>query len=377
MSDLRNAPPDEVALLGDDEAPPSSAFRSESYSALIRRRFRRSRTGVVGAVLVAFVLLCTVLADFIAPYEPGARDTTNQNSPPQLPHLSLDGLYTNQLAVELDPATFQPVFVADPTKRCYLRPFARSWPYGFLGLALDRHLLGVELGCPAHLLGTDGLGRDMLSRILVGSRLTLAMACLVVAISVAIGTSIGLVSGFYGGLADDWLQRLTELVLALPELPLYLAIVAIIPRNTDPLQVFFSLAAILSIIRWASLAREVRGKTLALRSTEYVRAAEAVGASVPRIVFRHVLPNVMSHVVVVITLMIPAIVLAESFLSFLGIGVQPPLVSWGLLLNAGKDLQNLGSYPWMLLPVIAILITVLGFNMLGDGLRDAIDPHAD
>jgi peptide/nickel transport system permease protein len=377
MSDLRNALPDEVALLDDEDAPPSSAFRSESYAALIRRRFRRSRTGVAGAVLVAFILVCTVLADFLAPFEPGARDTRNQNSPPQLPHLSLEGLYTNQLAVELDPATFQPVFVADPTKRCYLRPFARSWPYGFLGLTLDRHLLAAEPGCPAHLLGTDSLGRDMLSRILIGSRLTLAMACLVVAISVAIGTSIGLLSGFYGGLVDDWLQRLTELVLALPELPLYLAIVAIVPRNTEPLHVFFSLAAILSIIRWASLAREVRGKTLALRSTEYVRAAEAVGASVPRIVFRHVLPNVLSHVVVVITLMIPAIVLAESFLSFLGIGVQPPLVSWGLLLNAGKDLQNLGSYPWMLLPVIAILITVLGFNMLGDGLRDAIDPHAD
>ncbi len=376
MSDFLPVPPLELSSM-DEDAPLQGAFRSESYGALIRRRFLRSRGGVAGAVLVAFVLLCAVLADMLAPYEPGTRDTANQNSPPQLVHVSADGLYTRPLTVDLDPVTFQPVFVADPARTCPLRLFGRGWSYNALGLTFDRHLFSAEPGCAAHVLGTDGLGRDMLSRILVGSRLTLLMAGLVVAASVAIGTTIGLISGFYGGAVDEWMQRVTELVLALPELPLYLALVAVIPRNSDPMLVFLMLAGILTLIRWASLAREVRGKTLALRGAEYVRAAEAVGASMLRVVFRHVLPNVLSHVVVVITLMVPAIVLAESFLSFLGIGVQPPLVSWGLLLNAGKDMQNLGSYPWMLLPVLAILITVLGFNMLGDGLRDAIDPHAD
>ncbi len=360
---------------GDTYVAP--AFRSETYSALVRRRFRRSKAGLTGAILVGLVLLSAIFADTLSPYSPGARDTANQNSPPQRLHIDAAGLYALPLAVALDPVTFEPKFAADETRRCSLRPFARGWSYSFFGANLDRHLFVVDEACPAHLFGTDGLGRDMLSRILVGSRLTLAMAGLVVFTSVMIGATIGLVSGFYGGLVDDLLQRVTELVLALPELPLYLALVAVIPRNLPPMTVFIVLAAILSLLRWASLAREVRGKTLALRGADYVRAAEAVGAGVPRIILRHVLPNVLSHVVVVITLMVPAIVLAESFLSFLGIGVQPPLVSWGLLLNAGKDLQNLGSYPWMLLPVGAIFVTVLGFNMLGDGLRDAIDPHGD
>ena len=374
MSDFLPTPLIELPLADE---PVTAAFRSESYAALIRRRFRRSRSGVAGAVLVTLVLFCAMFADTLAPYEPGARDTQNQNAPPQRLHFGDGGPYTNPLTVDLDPITFQPSFVADLQTRCTLHAFGPGWSYGLLGLSTARHLFTADPGCPAHLLGTDALGRDLLSRILIGSRLTLAMAGLVVAASVAIGTVIGLLSGFLGGVVDEWLQRLTELVLALPELPLYLALVAIIPRSTPPLQVFFLLVVILSLIRWASLSREIRGKTLALRGADYVRAAEAVGASTPRILFRHILPNVMSHVVVVVTLMIPSIVLAESFLSFLGIGVQPPLVSWGLLLNAGKDLQNLGSYPWMLTPVLAILVTVLGFNLLGDGLRDAIDPHAD
>jgi peptide/nickel transport system permease protein len=183
------------------------------------------------------------------------------------------------------------------------------------------------------------------------------------------------VSGYYGGTVDHWLQRIVEFTLALPDVPFYFALVAIIPRNADPFLVFLLLAGILSLLRWAQLAREVRGKTLAISHLDYITAAEAVGAGARRIVFRHILPNVMSHIIVVVTLAIPTIVLIESFLSFLGLGVQPPLVSWGLLLNAGKDLQNLGSYPWVLTPVFAILATVLSFNMLGDGLRDAIDPY--
>lgn len=370
MADQPAVPvPPQLAASAEDALP------SETYGALVWRRFRRSRMGVAGALLVLLVLLCAVLADFLSPYAAGARDVANQNSPPQMLRADAQGLYTHPLTVELDPATFQPGFVADTARRCRLHPFAAGWPWQFLGIPLQRHLLTPDAGCAVHLLGTDGLGRDMLSRILVGSRLTLLMAALVVGISVAIGTTIGLVSGFYGSWTDLLLQRVAEFVLALPELPLYLALVAIIPRNADPIAVFFMLAGILALIRWASLAREVRGKTLALRAADYVRAAEAVGAGVPRIIFRHILPNVVGHVVVVITLMVPGIVLAESFLSFLGIGVQPPLVSWGLLLNAGKDMQNLGSYPWLLLPVLAILVTSLGFNMLGDGLRDAIDPY--
>ena len=335
------------------DAPP------DTYRARLFRRFRRSRTGVAGLVLVSLILLESFLAPALSPYDPTERDRASQNSPPHRVRFD-GGVFVHPLKID---------------RRCALAPFGRGWTYTLLGVAMDRHLLAAPADCPAHLLGTDGQGRDMLSRILVGSRLTLAMAALVVAISATIGTAVGLFSGFRGGWVDDWMQRFTELVLALPELPLYLALVVVIPRNADPLLVFFTLAAILSLLRWAGLARELRGKTLALRHADYVRAAEAVGAGTGRILFRHVLPNVLSHVVVVITLMVPGIVLLESFLSFLGIGVQTPMVSWGLLLNAAKDLQTLGSHPWMLLPVGAILATVLGFNMLGDGLRDAIDPH--
>ncbi len=315
----------------DAPEDPVSELPPESYAARIRRRFRRSLIGMVGAAMVTGILIASVFAPLLAPYDPTSRDTANQNSPPQALRFA-DGFYSHPLKVELDAVTFQPVFAADEERRCPLGFLAPGWTYGFLGISLERHLLAPEAGCPVHLLGTDGQGRDMLSRILVGSRLTLLMAGLVVAISVSIGTTVGLISGFLGGRIDHWLQRGTELFLTLPELPLYLALVAIIPRNTDPVLVFFLLAGILSLLRWASLAREVRGKTLALQGVDYVRAAEAVGAGTARIVFRHILPNVLSHVVVVITLMVPSIVLVESFLSF-------------------------------------------GFNMLGDGLRDAIDPY--
>jgi peptide/nickel transport system permease protein len=229
-------------------------------------------------------------------------------------------------------------------------------------MRLERHLLTAPANCPWHILGTDRDGRDVFSRVIVGSRLTMLMATIVVLISITIGTVIGIVSGYYGGLVDHWLQRFVEGILALPELPLYFARVAIIPRNSDPLDVFLLLGAILSLLKWAQLSREVRGKTLSIARLDYITAAEAIGASTPRIVLRHILPNVMSHVIVATTLMIPSIVLIESFLSFLGLGVRPPLVSWGLLLNAATDLQNLGSYPWVLTPVVAILVTVLSFN---------------
>jgi len=368
-------------LAAEAEAPAQPLRKAESYGRLVWRRFCRSKTGLVGGVLVGFLLLVTVFANFFAPYDPARRDSQNiyvapqamrfwdENGPRLLP-------YTHPLEVTFDPITFQTTTAPDTSRKCELAVFGEGWEYKLFGLTLSRHFLAPDPDCPFHVLGTDGLGRDMLSRILVGSQLTLLMAGLVVAISVTVGTLLGVFSGYHGGAVDNAIQRGVELVLAIPQLPFYLALVAIIPRNTDPLTVFLMLAAILSALKWAQLAREVRGKTLGIRQSDFVRAAEAIGASDRRIVLRHLLPNVMSHVVVITTLMIPQVVLIESFLSFLGIGVQPPLVSWGLLLNAGKDLQNLGSYPWVLTPVVAILMAVLGFNMLGDGLRDAVDPYA-
>jgi peptide/nickel transport system permease protein len=370
----------DAGLVAEEAAPAAASTKSQTYLRLVWRRFHRSKPGIVGLVLVALILLVTIFAEFFSPYDPSARNRDSIYLPPQSMHFfDADGFhlvpFTYPLKIELDPATFLLETSEDRSVQCQPAFLGRGWSYRFLGIELDRHLFSAPPDCPYHLLGTDFAGRDMLSRIISGGRLTLLMAGIVVTISVLIGAIMGIVSGYYGGTVDHWLQRIVEFTLALPDVPFYFALVAIIPRNADPFLVFLLLAGILSLLRWAQLAREVRGKTLAISHLDYITAAEAVGAGPRRIVFRHILPNVMSHIVVVITLAIPTIVLIESFLSFLGLGVQPPLVSWGLLLNAGKDLQNLGSYPWVLTPVFAILATVLSFNMLGDGLRDAIDPY--
>jgi peptide/nickel transport system permease protein len=370
----------DAGLVAEEAAPVATSTRSQTYLRLVWRRFRRSKPGMVGLVLVALILLVTIFADFFSPYDPSARNRDSIYLPPQSMHFfDAEGFhlvpFTYPLTIELDPTTFLLETTEDTSVKCRPAFLGRGWTYTFLGIKLERHLFSAQPDCPYHLLGTDFAGRDRLSRIISGGRLSLLMAGIVVTISVLIGSIMGIVSGYYGGTVDHWLQRVVEFTLALPEVPFYFALVAIIPRNADPFLVFLLLAGILSLLRWAQLAREVRGKTLSISHLDYITAAEAVGAGPRRIVFRHILPNVMSHIIVVVTLAIPTIVLIESFLSFLGLGVQPPLVSWGLLLNAGKDLQNLGSYPWVLTPVFAILATVLSFNMLGDGLRDAIDPY--
>ncbi|WP_152046797.1 ABC transporter permease [Aureimonas psammosilenae] len=363
------------------EAGAPAAIRSRSYAGLVWRRFRRNPLGMIGAALVLLLILGAVFADFLSPCDPNARNADAIYLPPQELHFTAeDGFhpvpFTHPITFDLDPNTFQLVPTVDTATRCQPAFLGKGWSYSLFGVTLDRHLFAAPQDCSFHVLGTDRDGRDMASRLLVGSRLTLLMAALVVTISVTVGTLIGTLSGYLGGRGDEWIQRIVEFVLALPELPLYFALVVIIPRNTDAFLVFLGLGLILSALRWAQLAREVRGKTLLVSRLDYIAAAEAIGASTPRILMKHILPNVLGHVIVSTTLMIPTIVLLESFLSFLGIGVRPPLVSWGMLLNAASDLQTLGSYPWVLAPIGAILVTVLGFNMLGDALRDAIDPYS-
>jgi len=228
---------------------------------------------------------------------------------------------------------------------------------------------------PLDLLGTDKLGRDILSRGIIGSRISLTIALVVVTLTTVIGTLIGITSGYIGGRFDTWFQRVVDTVLAFPQLPLYLALTSLIPV-TVPSHIFIAFVIfVIAALGWAQLSREVRGKTLALARIEYVRAAMAVGAGDFRIISRHILPNVISHVIVAVTLTIPTIVLLESFLGFLGFAVKPPLISWGLMLQDTNTFSVIGSYPWILSPVVFVLITVFAFNALGDGLRDAIDPY--
>ncbi|MET3857397.1 ABC transporter permease [Rhizobium sp. OAE497] len=376
-------------MLAFDSSPPppheenvkAVAHGNESYLALVWRRLRRSWTGMMGLILVGLLLIMAIFADFFAPLDPKATDVGF--APPQVMSIhDKDGnlvwprVYALADSEELDPVTFQPIVGPDYDNPRVLGFFVKGAEYRLLGLIpADRHFFGSVDGQPVHFLGTDKFGRDVLSRAIVGSRISLMIALTVVFIVTIVGTTVGMVSGYFGGSFDVWVQRFVELVLAFPQLPLYLALTSLIPI-TAPTNIFLAFVIfVMSALGWAQMSREVRGKTLALARIDYVRAAMAVGATDRRIIFQHILPNVMSHVIVAVTLHIPSVVLLESFLGFLGFAVKPPLISWGLMLQDTANYSVIGTYPWILAPVGFVLVTVFAFNALGDGLRDAVDPY--
>ena len=286
-------------LLADSAAPALRAVRSQTYFRLVWRRFRKNTMGMIGATLVALLLLATIFADFLSPYSPVARNPNAIYAPPQRLHFFADDgfhliPFTNPVTTEIDPMTFLVTTKIDTETRCQPELLGRSWSYNLLGMHFDRHLLAAPTDCPWNVIGTDRDGRDVLSRLLVGSQLTMSIALIVVTLSITIGALVGIISGYLGGLADHWIQRGVEFFLAIPEVPFYFALVAIVPRNIAPFQLVLVICAILSTLRWAHLAREVRGKTLSISQLDYVSAAEAVGAGRWRIVVRHILPNVMS-----------------------------------------------------------------------------------
>lgn len=363
------------------EAVKNAGHGNESYMALVWRRLRRSWTGMIGLILVGLLIIMAIFADFFAPMDPKATDVGF--APPQLisfhdkeGNLVWPRIYALADSEELDPVTFQPIVGLDYDNPRLLGFLVKGADYNLLGLVpASRHFFGTVDGQPVHFLGTDKFGRDVLSRAIIGSRISLMIALTVVFIVTVVGTTVGMVSGYYGGAFDVWVQRFVELVLAFPQLPLYLALTSLIPI-TAPTNVFLAFVIfVMSALGWAQMSREVRGKTLALARIEYVRAAMAVGATDRRIIFQHIFPNVMSHVIVAVTIHIPSVVLLESFLGFLGFAVKPPLISWGLMLQDTANYSVIGTYPWILTPVAFVLITVFAFNALGDGLRDAVDPY--
>jgi peptide/nickel transport system permease protein len=367
-----------------DVAPAVSRHGSgnETYGALVWRRFRRSTMGMIGLVLVSALLIMSIFADFFAPMDP--KQTNLPFAPPDLIAFEdpagnfslLPYIYPIGDTGEFDPITYQPLtgpVKDDPTPVGF---FVQGYSYHILWLIPSNiHFFGSTDGRPLQLLGTDKFGRDILSRGIIGSRISLMIALAVVTMTTVVGTLVGITSGYIGGRLDAWVQKFVEFVLAFPQLPLYLALTSLIPV-TAPSNVFLTFVIfVMAALGWAQLSREVRSKTLSLARIEYVRAAIAVGASDGRIIVRHILPNVLSHIIVAITLAIPAVVLLESFLGFLGFAVKPPLISWGLMLQDTGTFSVIGSYPWILTPVIFVLITVFAFNALGDGLRDAVDPY--
>jgi len=357
--------------------------RNESYFQLVWRRFRRSKPAVIGGLLVLILALLAIFTEFFAPYPLDVYNSQNSFIPPSKIHFwDAEGNFHwrpftyNQL-VELEPTTFVPIWTEDESKPYPIRFLVRSWEYELFGLfTTNLHLFGVDEGGGFYLLGTDQYGSDLWSKACEAGRISLSMSLFGTLISVVIGAAVGVFSGYYGGMVDTITQRFVEFVTAFPQLALWLALVAIVPRTWDSFRIFLVISVIFALLSWTTLAREVRSKVLALRQTDFVMAAKEMGASNWRIMFIHLLPNCLSHIIVVLTLTIPGIILAEAFLSFLGLGIQRPLISWGLLMQDAQNLRTLGETPWIMTPAVFIIIAVLGFNLLGDGLRDAADPYS-
>lgn len=352
---------------------------------LIWWRFRRHRLALAGAVVSALVYLVALFCEIVAPFAPSTYLSDYPLAPPQRIRLfvrSEDGrrLYPHIRAIERrrDPETLRVSYVEQPDEVHRIRFFARGESYRLWGvIPLSFHLVTPEEpGVPMFLLGSDRLGRDVLSRMIYGTRVSMSVGLLGVALSFVLGILLGGLSGYIGGRTDIVIQRAIEILESIPTIPLWMGLAAAVPLEIPPVRVYFFVTVILSVLGWTSLARVVRGRFLSLKSEEFITAARLDGASTLRIVRWHLLPSFASHIIAALSLAIPGMILGETSLSFLGIGLRPPVVSWGVLLQEAQNIRTVAQAPWLLWPAAAIVTAVLALNFLGDGLRDAADPYA-
>ncbi len=343
-------------------------------------KFRKHKAAMVGAVIVIIFYLLALFAEFFAPTHFTTYNEQYVYAPPQTIHLFRDGKldpYVNGYTFERDPISFKKTWAVDESVVIPISFFVRSEEYKLWGfIPGDLHLVAADNPRdPFYLLGSDKSGRDVFGRIIYSARVSLTVGLVGVALSLILGIFIGGISGLIGGWLDNVIQRLIEIIMSIPTLPLWLALAAVVPLDWQPLQVYFMITVILSLIGWTGMARVVRSKFLALREEDFILAANLDGVPRGRMIMRHMVPSFLSHIIASITLSIPGMILGETALSFLGLGLRPPVVSWGVMLQETQKVAVLAISPWLLYPALAVIIVVLALNFMGDGLRDAADPY--
>jgi peptide/nickel transport system permease protein len=389
--DIGPFPPKNDAL--DTPPDPLEPVATESKRAvasqwqLMRWKFKKHKLAVISLWILGFLYVIALGAEFLAPADPErVAERYKYLAPQTLSFRDANGNFSRPgvygLTSSRDPVTLRVAYVPDKTKFYPIKLFVQGDQYKLWNtITLDRHLFGLgpeaaAAEAPLYLWGSDRLGRDMFSRIIYGTRVSLLIGLISVALSLILGIALGGLSGYYGGGIDNAVQRVIEFIRSLPQIPIWLAIAAALPRGWGPIRIFFIITLILSLLSWTGLARVVRGRFLSLREEDFVMAARFSGASEGRIIFRHMAPSFASHIIASLTLAIPGIILFETSLSFLGLGLRPPVISWGVLLQEAQNVQTVAISPWLLLPGAVVVVAVLAFNFLGDGLRDAADPYS-